>query len=104
MADITNPESVRYSNEQLRVAANKLNAAYEFSKSALAEWVANPDMFANTEDTIIDGAETDGRHIVTGIMANNMYNRMAELVADYEASSSAKLNTILQYATNESVL
>ena len=103
MADITNAEAVRYSNEQLRVAANLFNEAYRKSKSALAEWVANPGMFPNTEDTIIDGAETDGRHIVNGIKANNVYNRMSEFVTDYEANSSAKLNTILQYATNEPV-
>jgi len=103
MADITDSEAVRFANERVRVAANKLNAAFQFAKEVGAEWTANGGaaMIPNTSDGIVDGSATDGRHPITGIMATNIIVRLGELVTDYEADGSAKLNTILQVATNE---
>ena len=103
MADITNAEAVRFSNEKIRVAANKLNAAYKFANEVLAEWTANggTSMIANAADTIVDGSATDGRHPITGADANNIINRLTELKTDYEETGAAKLNTILSVATND---
>lgn len=105
MAEITNAEAVRFCNERVRVAANKLNAAYKFAKEVSSEWTANPDLATNiaydNPDLVVDGSATDGRHPVSGIDVNNLVTRLNELIADYEASSSAKLNTILAVATND---
>lgn len=105
MADITNAEAVTFSNEKIRTAANKLNSAYKAAYEVVAEWTANGggEMIPNTSDAVIDGSSTDGRHPITGIHANNIINRLSELKADYEANGAAKLNTILQVATNDKV-
>ena len=102
MADITNAEAVKFSNEKIRVAANKLNEAYKFANEVVDEWTANGgvSMIPNTSDGIVDGSTTDGRHPITGAMANNIINRLNELITDYEDSSNAKLNTVLQVAAN----
>ena len=104
MAEITNPEAVRFCNERIRVAANKLNVAYRFAKEVAAEWNANPDLATNiaydNTDLVVDGSATDGRHPISGVDTNNLVTRLNELIADLEANSSAKLNTILAVATN----
>jgi hypothetical protein len=106
MAEITNPEAVRFCNERVRVAANKLNAAYKFAKEVQAEWFAN-DLATiiayNNGDLVVDGSATDGRHPISGIDVNNLITRLSELTTDYDANSSAKLNTILAVATNNDV-
>ena len=105
MAEITNQEAVRFCNERVRVAANKLNAAYKFAKEVAAEWNANPDLATNigydNTDLVVDGSATDGRHPVSGVDVNNLVTRLTELSADYEAGGGAKLNTILAVATND---
>ena len=105
MADITNVEAVKFSNERIRVAANKLNAAYQFANAVVAEWFATGggELFPNTSDGVVDGSATDGRHPITGADVNNIVTRLLELKTDFEADSSAKLNTILQVATNDQV-
>ena len=100
MADITDPQAVRFANEKIRVAADKLAQAYWHAKRVQAEWAANPGLIANKADVIDDGSKTDGRPPITGTDANNIVNRLAELTADYEAGGSAKLNTILGVAVN----
>jgi len=102
MADITNAEAVKFCNEKVRVAADKLAQAYHFAQQVTAEWTANnmASVLPNQADDVIDGSATDGRHPITGIDANNIINRLNELIADYEADSSAKLNTILGVAVN----
>ena len=102
---IENVEAVKFSNERIRVAANKINAAYKFGNEVLAEWTANggASLIPNTSDNIVDGSAIDGRHPITGVDANNIINRLSELKADYEEFSSAKLNTILAVATNDRV-
>jgi len=100
MADITNAEAVKFCNEKIRVAANKLAQAYYFANQVADEWTANSmaSVLPNQADDVIDGSATDGRHPITGIDANNIINRLNELIAEYDADSSAKLNTILGVA------
>ena len=99
---ITNPEAVTFANEKIRIAANKLRAAYVFAQQAKAEWIAN-DMASKLPDTaglIVDGSATDGRHPITGADAHNIIAIVGAMITDYEANGSAKLNDILQVATN----
>lgn len=103
MADITNAEAVRFCNERVRIAADKLAQAYYYAKLVQNEWFAN-NMSSlipnNADDTVIDGSATDGRHVITGADVTNVITRCQGLVSDYEASSNAKLNTILNVAVN----
>lgn len=102
MADITNPEAVKFCNERVRTAANKLAQLYYSAKSVSQEWTANDlgtIIAYDNADLVIDGSATDGRHPISGIEVNNLITRLTELVADMEASSNAKLNTVLAVAT-----
>lgn len=102
MADITDPTAVAFSNEKIRVAADKLAQAYNFSNKVIDSWNAlgGTALIPNTIDTIIDGAADDGRPVIQGIDVNNIINRLIELRDDYDAISSAKLNTILSVSVN----
>jgi hypothetical protein len=102
MADITNLEAVRFCNERVRIAADKLAQIYFLAKSIVAEWYANDigSLLPVDGGNVIDGSVTDGRHIITGNDATGLIVRLTELVADYEASNNAKLNTIMAVAVN----
>lgn len=67
--------------EDAKRTARTLHLAYRRSKYLLDRWWSglNSD-FPNSGDTV---------------SMNNLMNRVSELVSDYEASSSAKLNTVL---------
>ena len=105
MADITDPEAVRFANEQIRVAANRLSQAYAFANVVIDNWNATgiSSKLTNTADPVIDGSATDGRPPITGADCNNIINRLTELQTDYEASGSAKLNTILAVSVHNEV-
>ena len=97
----TNAEAIKFSNEKVRVAANKLVDAYAFAKLVSADWTANNmgELFP-AGSVVVDGSATDGRHPVTGNDVTLIIVRLNELVADYEADTNAKLNTLLNVATN----
>ena len=61
--------------------ARTLHVAYLRAKYLLTRWYAGMNtQFPNEGD---------------GIPMNNLMNRVSELVTDYEANSSAKLNTVM---------
>lgn len=96
---------IDFCNKRIRVAADKLAQAYNFAKIVNAEWNARGGATAipNTSATISDGSPTDGRPgPLTGIMVNAIVTRLQEKITDYEATSSAKLNTILVVSVNPS--
>jgi hypothetical protein len=103
MAGITNPEVVAFCNQRVREAADRLAQTYFLAKAVTAEWFANNLSTAiayDNGDLVVDGSAIDGRHPISGIDVNNLITRLMELTADYEASSNAKLNTILAVAVN----
>lgn len=82
MADITDPEVIQFSNKRARVLANLLKRLDKLSSDYLGEWNANnlSAKIPNLDSAIIkDGAEVDGRHIMTGRKATDMYNRANEV-------------------------
>jgi hypothetical protein len=102
MAEITNPEAVRFSNEIVRTNADKAARYYYAAKAMLNEWAAT-DMgtkIPNTSDLIVDGSATDGRGPITGANANGLKTHLETMVADLEANNNAKLNILLQIAGN----
>jgi hypothetical protein len=101
MADITNPQAVKFSNEEIRTAANDFAQLYYRAKRVYQSWTAlgMSSLITNSgDDTIIDGSATDGRPVITGADGNNIINRVSEFITSMEDSSNAKLNTILAVA------
>lgn len=61
--------------------ARTLHVAYLRAKYLLTRWYA--------------GMNTEFPNEGDGVAMNNLMNRVSELVADYEANGSGKLNTVL---------
>lgn len=111
MANITNPEAVAFSNNEIRRMNDMRVALYRTSKQFLADWTAKGmgTVFANAADVVIDGATVlsgtaDGRHPLTSQDANNAFARASEMVTDFEANTNLKLNQALVIAVNTNPL
>lgn len=67
MADITNPQAVRFCNERLRLVADQIQSARRTGEQFLIEVFAFEDATSGNanEDVIIDGSATDGRPSIT---------------------------------------
>jgi hypothetical protein len=102
MADITNPTVVRFCNERLRPAADRLAQSYYFACEVLDAWNALGGEVGVPADAsvIIDGSAIDGRPVITGAKVHAMIDAVSALRTDYEAASKAKLGTILNVAVN----
>jgi hypothetical protein len=102
MATTANAQAIAFVNNMARRYADAEAQAYNTAKALNAFWNANSvsGVVPNDATIILDGAATDGRQIVTGAQTTNVVTRCQEKIADYEANSSAKLNTILALAVN----
>lgn len=102
MANITNPQAVRFSNEEVRTIADAHAQLYWAAKSFLGEWTAQNigALIPNNANIMVDGSETDGRATIDGFKINGLVNHLAVMVADLEANNNAKLNVLLQIAVN----
>jgi hypothetical protein len=102
MAEITNAEAVKFCNEKIRVAADRLARAYYFAKQVKDEWYANNmgTLFPEGDGPVVDGSATDGRHPLMRDDVVLLINRCEDLITDYEANSNAKLNTVLNVSVN----
>ena len=104
MADITDPEAVRFSNEKVRTLAD---AATRYYYAALAfgnEWDATGmgSKIPDTADGIVDGSATDGRTPITGANVNGLKTHVDAMVTDLEANSNTKLSILLAIEVNGS--
>ena len=97
MADITNTEAIAFA-ATLRSAADQLVALYDTAKRVEATWNARgySSILTNDASPVIDGRSP----AITGAKAVAIVTRLQEFVTDMEASSKAKLNTVLQVAPN----
>jgi len=104
MANITDAEAIRFCNEWVRPAADRLAQHYYTAKAITQEWNARSlsVKIPNTADVIVDGSGSteDGRPGITAAQATAIITRAQEIVTDYEATSNAKLNTVLAAAVN----
>lgn len=102
MANITNPEVISFCNTRVRPAADALAQAYYAAKLVADEYYANNigALIGQPVDVIVDGASVDGRHPITTNDVLLLITRLTDLVTDYEASSKAKLNTVLNVSVN----
>ena len=98
----TNPQVIAFCNAHARPMADSMASNYWTAKKIVTEWNSlNLGALILNDGTLIsDGAATDGRSQITGAMINNIINRANEVIADYEATSAAKLSTIQQVAVN----
>ena len=99
---ITNVQAVRFANEKIRVMADSMAVNYFTAVAIVDEWNATSmsTLITNTSDNIVDGSAQDGRSPITGIQATAIITRAQEIIADYEAASNAKLNTVLAVKVN----
>ncbi|OPL13111.1 MAG: hypothetical protein AVO39_11095 [delta proteobacterium MLS_D] len=102
MADITSPQAVRFSNEKIRPAAERMAQLYTIAKQVVDEWYATNmgTEIPVSADLIIDGSANDGRTPINGNDATLVISRLQEFVTDMEANNNAKLNTVLKPAVN----
>ena len=102
MATITNPQAIAFSNQYARVMANSMLANYNNAVRIVEIWNAQQvsAIITNVGSVMEDGAQTDGRPIITDSNVTNIITRAMEIIADYTANSNAKLNTVQQVATN----
>jgi hypothetical protein len=99
---INNVQAVKFANEKIRVAADKLAATYYFAKSVCNEWYAR-NMGATipvSSDEIIDGSAVDGRPVITANDINVLMQSIESYVNKFEANNNAELNAILKIAPN----
>lgn len=99
---VTDSTAVKFSNEKIRPAADKLAQAYYTAVMVRDEWYANNlgAVLPVGGGVIADGADVDGRNILTADDARLLINRCEDLITDYEATNKAKLNTVLKPAVN----
>ena len=104
MADITNPEAVRFSNEKIRTLADLATRYYYAAKSVANEWGATGmnTKIPSTSDLIADGSDVDGRSPITGANINGLIGHAEEMIADLEANGNQRLNILLQIEVNGS--
>lgn len=103
MAEITNTQAVKFCNEQIRPAANAFARLYYDAKRIYQTWMAlnlGEIIAYDNTDAVIDGSATDGRPIISGADVSGLMNRLGEIIADLEANSNAKLNSIIKVAPN----
>lgn len=103
MSLIDNPEAVAFCNSRLRPAYDRFAQLYYEAKGLYQEWTANglgTIIAYDNADLVVDGSASDGRHPISGVDVNNFMTRLGELIADMEANTNAKLNTVLAGATN----
>ena len=80
-----------------RAAATRLEIAYREAKRLSQDWYANDHAtdIPNNAALLDDGNATLP---ITNADVYNLVTRCDELIADYEATSNAKLNTVLALA------
>ena len=102
MADITDPEAVRFCNEKVRALADAATRYYYLSKELTNEWDATGMAAKIPDDSseIIDGSAQDGRSTITGANVNGLKGHVDTMIADLEASNNTKLNILLNIEVN----
>jgi hypothetical protein len=99
---VTNPQAITFCNQKIRPAADKLARAYNFARMVMDEWSAlnMGTLIPTGGGEVEDGAAADGRPVINADQVVLLTYRLNELIADYEADTNLKLNTVLQVAVN----
>lgn len=87
MADINNPEALKYVREIIRPLCERYRAEYYRDKSALTTWFGGVNtLIPNTADPIQDGRENEGVSRLTGADVNSVVTQFAAFVTAMEQS------------------
>ncbi len=110
MADITNPEIVKFSNEKGRILADAAGCLYQTAKRFQQEWtvlIANVTAVPNTADQIADGSQgtlatsADGRKPLTGSQLNGLKALADAMVTWYETGAPTRIAQLQLVTVNE---
>lgn len=98
----TNPQAIRICNDKIRPLADKLGYLYNLSKALQAEAQAEgwTSLFPADANIISDGADTDGRAVITNTDVNSFITVVGSLITFMEQNSNANRNLTLKIAVN----
>ena len=102
MADINTPQAIQFCNTQIRPAADKFAQLYREAKRIQDEYNAlgMSTTIPNTTDTVIDGAVTDGRPVITGQLVTAFVGGLKQFTDTMEANANQLLDLTLQISPN----
>lgn len=98
----TNPQAIKISNEKLRPLADRFGALYNLCKALAAESSAEnwPALFPADGQTLSDGADVDGRAVITNTDLSNFMSMVGTYITYMEQTSNANRNLALKIAVN----
>ena len=99
---ITDPQAVRFCNETIRPAADRIVGLYYTLKRMQQQWVAEGmgAKLPNDGQVVEDGAPADGRPQLDTTQVNGLATWVTAFLSDMEANDNLKLNTALGIAVN----
>lgn len=102
MANVTDPEAVKFCNEVIRPLADRFIQLYYAAKTAQQSFTAKnlAGRLPNAADLIIDGSAQDGRTQITDGDVNLVLSYAGGLVTAMEASSNLEYNQLAKSAVN----
>lgn len=91
MADITDPQAIKFVNEQIRPIAEQLRALKAQSSALLVDWYAGLNTkFPNDASPVQDGRDAEGVSRLTGQDVNDVAYLLATAVSPMVDSVIAK--------------
>lgn len=99
---ITDPEVIRFSNEVIRPAADRLVGFFYFAESINDQINAKPKILDELlkGGEIEDGSKQDGRTTLTGEQIKLIITQIQAFVQEYRDKGSEKLMIVLPAAVN----
>lgn len=101
MADITNPQFVKFANERCRPLADAAEQLYQTAKRFQQEHTAmSAGTIPNTADNFADGSDVDGRKRMTGAQAAALKSLADAMVTWFETGSPTRIAQLQQLTVN----
>ena len=101
MADITDPQAVKFVNERVRVAANKLATAYLQAVAHLAAWQSVQSLIPNDSSPVVDGRQAEGVGQITGSDVNTIVALVSGVKSQLEANSNALRDIVFKVSISK---
>ena len=89
MAEITNPQVVKFANERGRPLADVAEQLYQSCKRYQQEWATVT--VPNTADLVADGSEVDGRKRISGAHVTNLKALADSMVTWFETGTPSRI-------------
>ena len=104
MADISSPQAIKFCSESVRPLADDLVMFYYAARRVRDRYISigAATLIPNeTASKVLDGADVNGKPIVTGADVNVALAVMAEVLTLLEANDSVKLQQLLKVAPGD---